>query len=812
MKKLILLLISAFPATTFAFVAADESLVRTSQTVLVQSYEDQAEITVTQTLFNPTDNEIVFDYLLPTDTLVQAPTFYFQAEKQAIALLNRSTAAVRVFNYAQEFNQPSWLGALDTSFSNWWQFEGLRVPMNESVTLKYTYTAPLAFFEDFYTGTIWFADGRETQNLKVNLVRAGSPTFWWANIGKWEQEKTTEAWAQQWQAENIAVEENLSFFASEVETPQLRYHYAGQSYQAEFKPLSQTNLARVVVVLDRSGSVYGVRFERLREALKTLLETMPETTEIKLALVGDTVEWESDEWELNTRDYQRDVFALLDGAQAQGKTDWEGIISALNLVANSSDERYGLVWLGDFSDIPQPMLNRIANAGWRVLMVDFWQSQSNRLAAWWQRYNGGYVPLFNSGFELVEADNLVKAWKQLPQQWPQDKRLTQRSGDWFLPKTLVTLYNHFQIGQIPLEVSQATSADFLPRFWAARKIADYLRQHEGLPLNEMQIQAILSIAHTFGVTVFDLNGNASPQALTSVLTDIETDRLWDEILHLESLTLKTDGIKFWQAKPFYLHDKTWVAYDWDTYQAKPERPILKLWSSAHQNLFTQYSALLAQPMSFGAAVQFCAGQRCASVTEDGRAEIEATDTLLWADMPIDHWANDYWVDLVWAGVLPGEDYEPAAWSEAVSRGQFLVWLQTYLDPEAEMPLFEADVFTDLTETTLGASQALWFKNNDLFRGYSDGTARLEEPLKRIEGLKLLMQAYGLDIRDVIGNFDEKMPSSDLVGWTQPWGYEAYLRGLVKGYEDQTFRPFQPLTQAETFKLLIEAERLLKTSN
>jgi hypothetical protein len=76
---------------------------------------------------------------------------------------------------------------------------------------------------------------------------------------------------------------------------------------------------------------------------------------------------------------------------------------------------------------------------------------------------------------------------------------------------------------------------------------------------------------------------------------------------------------------------------------------------------------------------------------------------------------------------------------------------------------------------------------------------------------MLMQAYDLGIRDVLGNYDAKMPFTDLVGWTQPWGYEAYLRGLVQGYEDQTFRPFQALTQAETFKLLIEAERLFKAT-
>jgi len=61
----------------------------------------------------------------------------------------------------------------------------------------------------------------------------------------------------------------------------------------------------------------------------------------------------------------------------------------------------------------------------------------------------------------------------------------------------------------------------------------------------------------------------------------------------------------------------------------------------------------------------------------------------------------------------------------------------------------------------------------------------------------------------VGDCDDVMAFSDLMGWAKPGGDEDYIRGLVKGYEDKTFRPFQALTKAETFKLLIEAERLLK---
>jgi|GEM_PF-5917598 len=127
--------------------------------------------------------------------------------------------------------------------------------------------------------------------------------------------------------------------------------------------------------------------------------------------------------------------------------------------------------------------------------------------------------------------------------------------------------------------------------------------------------------------------------------------------------------------------------------------------------------------------------------------------------------------------------------------------------DGALPEVNKDIFTDIEATQTGAAEALWLQSQGLFKGYSDGTAKLDQPLKRIEATKLLMQSQGLGVRDVVGNFDAKVPLTDLIGWTSPWGIEAYQRGLIKGYEDKTFRPFQSLSKAEAFKLLVESVKL-----
>lgn len=808
MKKLLWLLLVFCPLKAWGVIAADKNLTRLDYSVLVESYVDKADITIMQTLENKDDEALVFDYLLPIRNGVNQPRVYFNSAGKTVQVLAPEQAATRVFDLAKNYNQPPWLGAMDETFDGWWQVENLILESNQTAVLKTEYQSTLDFVNDFYIGSVWLADGLESEALTVNLVRAGKPKVWEANLGNWESQRAEAAWAKQWTANNKTLHHNLVFWASEVDGAILPYNYSNQAYVADYNALESETVQKVVLVLDTSGSVFGVRLERLKEGFKTMLETLPEDAQYKVALAGSDLEWVKEEWLDNTRENQRDTLEFIEEVQAQGKSDWEAIVSTLNLERGSVDENYHLVWLGDFSDIPKFLLTRLANAGWKTLMIDFWQSESAYLKRWWQRYHGQYVPLFNSGFELIEAEKLQSVWRLLKQQWPVNQAIEVPAGDWYEPLIIEQRWNHKALGQINPQERNAPLTSFLPRWWAQYKIADYLRQHEGLPLNEAQVQAVLSIAHAFGVKVFAFNGKSSLDDLNNYLADVQTDWLWDEILRLNKTPYES-GIRYWKSLPFYLVENRWEPYNWETYPARSDRPQLEIWSEAHKNLFLAYPDLLAQPMSFGQNTAFCAAQRCASVETSGRSTIEFTDTLLWETSAQDHWALNYWADLVWEGVLEETTLNTERWSETVNRGQFLVWLQKQLEPQALLPAVETTVFTDLEPNQTGASQALWFNQQELFKGYSDNTARLQTPISRIEALKLIMTAYGLDIRDVLGNFDEAMAFNDLVGWTQPWGYEAYLRGLVSGYEDKTFRPFQPITQAEAFKLLVEAQRLLK---
>ena len=67
MKKLLWLSLGLMPVSATAFVTADESLVRSNQTILIESYADKADITVTQTYVNTGSEASNMETLWPTE-------------------------------------------------------------------------------------------------------------------------------------------------------------------------------------------------------------------------------------------------------------------------------------------------------------------------------------------------------------------------------------------------------------------------------------------------------------------------------------------------------------------------------------------------------------------------------------------------------------------------------------------------------------------------------------------------------------------------------------------------------------------------
>lgn len=94
----------------------------------------------------------------------------------------------------------------------------------------------------------------------------------------------------------------------------------------------------------------------------------------------------------------------------------------------------------------------------------------------------------------------------------------------------------------------------------------------------------------------------------------------------------------------------------------------------------------------------------------------------------------------------------------------------------------------------------WAKANEIFAGYNDGSFKPNGAITRAEALKTIFNALNIDL----------IKSSQKTGFkdvgNSEW-YVSYIKtglslGIVKGYNDQTFRPNSPVTRVEGLTMLL----------
>lgn len=110
-------------------------------------------------------------------------------------------------------------------------------------------------------------------------------------------------------------------------------------------------------------------------------------------------------------------------------------------------------------------------------------------------------------------------------------------------------------------------------------------------------------------------------------------------------------------------------------------------------------------------------------------------------------------------------------------------------------------FTDI-ENHWSKEFALKLVNLGILKGYPDNTLRPDEKITRAEGVVLLVNTLGLEISDEGEiSFNDK----DIIpAWCANHVKIASEKGILKGYEDNTLRPFNNLTRAEMVVLVMNA--------
>ena len=118
----------------------------------------------------------------------------------------------------------------------------------------------------------------------------------------------------------------------------------------------------------------------------------------------------------------------------------------------------------------------------------------------------------------------------------------------------------------------------------------------------------------------------------------------------------------------------------------------------------------------------------------------------------------------------------------------------------------ASVFSDVKSTDWFAPAVLWAYRNDVVNGYDNGTFLPTSDITRQDMVVLLYRFAGSP--EVSGNslssFADRSSVSSYAANAVEWAIEL---GLLRGYEDNTIRPFKHITRAELAALFIRFDAL-----
>lgn len=109
-------------------------------------------------------------------------------------------------------------------------------------------------------------------------------------------------------------------------------------------------------------------------------------------------------------------------------------------------------------------------------------------------------------------------------------------------------------------------------------------------------------------------------------------------------------------------------------------------------------------------------------------------------------------------------------------------------------------FSDVPDTHKNAFAIQTLKDAGLVSGYGDSTFKPDQSVSRAEALAMVLKAAGI----TVAKTSQKIPFTDVAetDWFFPMVQKGVALGKLKGYEDKTFRPNNPVTLPEALAMTL----------
>ncbi|OGC82708.1 MAG: hypothetical protein A2788_02460 [Candidatus Abawacabacteria bacterium RIFCSPHIGHO2_01_FULL_46_8] len=186
-------------------------------------------------------------------------------------------------------------------------------------------------------------------------------------------------------------------------------------------------------------------------------------------------------------------------------------------------------------------------------------------------------------------------------------------------------------------------------------------------------------------------------------------------------------------------------------------------------------------------------------------ESDLSDLEVFQDVAALHWSSKYFRALKAAGALSGTATGQALPDQAITRAELLKIVLKLAGIEPD----QADLnllrrLTDVQANTWYGPLVATAIAKGIVSGYSDGSFRPNRLVTRVEALKIMFKAFMVSVEGIVPEDLFKDVKAD--DWFAPYLSKATSLGIVAGYQDNNFRPQLNISRAEAAKIIVEAKQ------
>lgn len=786
----------------------EKALIREERSLEISVVQKEAHVRIQSRFQNPTEEALVVRSWFPLSEGAKNVHVFANAEGVSLAEFKNQARLDALADAAESAQDVRFFRLGETPWTRVFRTEDIFIAAEDSLELVWEYVLPVQKQSDFTGIEIFLNDGVSDGIFQTEFSLAAEKPihhFWSPFLTESIINRSALGIVALQQQSKFLAEENFRVMWSGKEDPSAQFYVNGYLYIGHFRALSPPQeFPNVTILLDASGSMSDV-WLHVQELLRFLLEHQ-ENRRFRVAIAqSDSMEWIVGGEEVFEENTSELRQKILETVAWKSPVGKGNVSETLSKIGYPKNKHLLIV----FSDEKEKFsLNDSAP----IAVLQFFSSEKS--SAWRElamATRGIVQKAFRSIMGTYEAEELLLSVDSLREPLQaSDILLREKEGEVF-PTYLVPQFSSISPVFIGRKYSKLQTNiendwfEWFPKYWATMNIAQKLEKGQRTSsFPEETVDAILAVARTFGVYTSLFTSETTRNQLQKNLLE---QNIWSivEKLWKENVFFSDTKIHLLNGIPlWYESDNVWRSFDFRE-KVMPERWIkIAPFSAAQRQLFVLFPDIFAEPFGVGTNVEFCTFFRCFSLVQGGRSEALPSDRAFVRDFDPYHWALPFVIDLVEKGILVPELNGKLHLDRSISRGEFVEMLVLDRYGSQFSRIDSSSQFTDLHAGDEFFDTVQYLTQKGIIRGYEDESFRPMQDLSRAEAVKILLATDEIFPMKVDLKVDPMF--MDTTGWERSWVEEAARRGIVQGYDDGTFRPNDSLTRGEAAKVIVESRK------